>query len=349
MKISRRHLLQGSLVLLGSATAFSSYLVKRTPAQTSGTCPVVTWDLTAGQTILVGTISVTNDTTNIYVTYKLTQPCWEFGTLHLWIGNDIANVPANPQGTPVPGQFCQAEGSGGACYTPTSSGTTEHTFIIPLTDVSIADVSSACPLDLYVFTHAEVKGTCDPNTGQNETAWGGPEPGTGPRWYFYGIYPLCCDDGPPVIDTCETAFAKGGYVFTTTRRSNPENLPSLNLTRNRWGWAINLTSSGNYTYDIWAGAGLNKTANGTKVGTLTVNWDGTTATVTYTMNNGYTLQEVHLYAGDTPPTTIAPGQYGYLDAFSPNRSEPYTFTVSLTETDGDGVWLIAHAVVCGTF
>ena len=54
--------------------------------------------------------------------------------------------------------------------------------------------------------------------------------------------------------------------------------------------------------------------------------------------------EVHLYAGDARPTTTAPGQYGYLDA--PDAAT-YTFTVPLADTNGgDGVGLIAHAVVC---
>jgi hypothetical protein len=57
----------------------------------------------------------------------------------------------------------------------------------------------------------------------------------------------------------------------------------------------------------------------------------------------YVLAEVHLYAGDVPLSTIAPGQYGFLD--TPN-GWTYTFSVPLFDTDGDGVWLVAHSVVC---
>jgi hypothetical protein len=35
------------------------------------------------------------------------------------------------------------------------------------------------------------------------------------------------------------AFAYGTHVFTTEIKSNPDNLPSLNITKNRWGWANN--------------------------------------------------------------------------------------------------------------
>ncbi|MGB4705043.1 MAG: hypothetical protein WBI18_08230 [Candidatus Saccharicenans sp.] len=60
--------------------------------------------------------------------------------------------------------------------------------------------------------------------------------------------------------------------------------------------------------------------------------------------DNYLLSEVHLYAGDFKPEVIAPGQYGYLDYLDPRRNT-YTFTVPLTDTNGDGVWFIAHAVV----
>jgi hypothetical protein len=345
MKLRRRRVLQGGLVALGAAGALGEYLMQTSVAQT--TCTPIVWNLTAGQTINVGTVTVTNDATNIYVTYALTAPCWEFGTLHLWIGSDLNNVPKNPQGTPVPGQFCRAAGSGGACFTPSSSGTTSHTFTIPFTQVGIQDVTQVCNLALYIFTHAEVKGTCNGNG--SETAWGGPTSGTGPRWYFYGSYPVCCGGGEPPTPKCTTAFAKGGYVFTTEAKSNPQTLPSLRLTRNRWGWAINLTEPGTTTYDIWAGAGLNNTANGSKVGTLTVTWyEGGGVKVIYTMTGNCKLREVHLYAGDGRPMTIAPGQYGYLDGFETLQSS-YEFNVNVpapANAGSDGIWLIAHAVVC---
>ena len=113
---------------------------------------------------------------------------------------------------------------------------------------------------------------------------------------------------------CTTAFAKGSHVFVTDlKKSNPENLPSLGLIKNRWGWAINVTEPGTTKYPIWAGAGLNKTSNGVKVGDLTVDWTGTNATITYTFESPNTFGEIHIYAGDYKPTTTAPGQYGYTD------------------------------------
>ena len=300
----------------------------------------VIYSLIAGQTDTVGTVHIRNDGTNFYITYTLTSPGCSFGTLQIWLGNDISNVPATPQGVPIPGQFCQADPN--FCFDAT--GLTTYTFIIPASSIGIIDVNQVCNLAMYVFTHAEVN--CG---GSTETAWGGNNGvnvGTPGRWYFYGDYNICCNNGQPPVQTCNTAFAKGGWVWTTNRKSNPENLPSLNLTNNRWGWAINLTSTGSTTYDIWAGAGLNNTSKGKLVGSLTVVWDGANATVTYNMVSGYTMSEVHLYAGDDRPTTFAPGQYGNLTSFDPGVST-YIFNVPLSDINGvDGVWLIAHAVVC---
>lgn len=311
-------------------------------------CGTTTWQLTAGQTMNVGTVTVSNDSTNLYIRYALDNPDYPnatFGTLHAWAGNDLTNVPANRNGIPVPGQFCSA--AGGACLD--ASGLKEHTFVIPLADLGIVDTNAVCGLNLFVFTHAEVKvnGIDDPD---HETAWGGNLVGSTTRWYFYGSYALCCDPVEPPLCLNETAFAKGGFVFTTDKRSNPEKLPSLNLTKNRWGWAIKLTSTGLSTYDIYAGAGLNKISNGVKVGTLSINWNGSTADVTYTMLPGFVLNEVHLFAEDLAPTTVAPGQFGLPAEGYDSGGVPLKaiFGIPLIDSNGDGVWVIAHAVVTTT-
>ena len=298
----------------------------------NATCATgISYLLTAGQHTVVGNLTVSNEQTNLYVTYTLTAQC-TFGTLHLWVGTDLANVPSTGNGTPIPGQFP---------YQFNASGLTTYTFTIPFSSLNISDVNNVCLSNLYIIAHAEACG---------ETAFGGNnpvnvnEPG---RWYFYAVYPICCDNGTPDPPECNTAFGKGGWVWTTSNQSNPESLPSLNLMRNRWGWAINLTQPGTTTYQIWSGAGLNNTGNGSLVGSLTVVWDGFNAIVTYNMTSqGCKLTEVHLYAEDGRPTKVAPGQFGNQNSFNPGVTT-YTFNVPLEDTNNtDGVWLIAHAVVC---
>lgn len=328
----------------------------------TATCGTTTWELKYGNTAIpIGTVTVSNDATNLYVTYTLdllANPNACFGQLHVWVGNSLLNLPVTngnpncPGGAPIPGQFCSADG--GACFD--ANGLTTYRFAIPFNQLNIVDVTQACNTQLFVVAHAEVDLDCTGgfNIADHETAFGGPTRPNCNRFWFYGTYTICCEFGPPPVPVCQTAFAKGNmtnppadhYVWTTETKSNPENLPSLRLHKNRWGWALKLTAPGTYTYDLWAGAGLNKTSNGAKAGTVIVTWDGTTAIITYNIAPGYTFEEVHLYAADAPPTTTAPGQYGNLAEFDPNAST-HTFTVMLSDLNMDGcVWLVAHAVVC---
>ena len=319
-----------------------------------------TWPLTAGQTTLVGTVDVTNDDTNVYVTYTLDTTTYPGATFYeeiqMWGGTDNLLVPKNSQGVPAPGQFCQ-ESWGGACSgsngLSSAIGESQYTFTIPwATSISTINVSDLCDLPLYIYTHASVSYDKDGDGQINDedTAWGGDIKGINNRWFFYGAHTITCGDGdePDLVTSCSTAYAKGGYVWTTDKKSNPEKLPSLNLTKNRWGWAINVKTSGETSYPIWRGAGLNNTSKATLVGTLTVNWDAaaSTAMVTYDLNSDVGLKEIHVYAGDTPPTTIAPGQYGFIDSFDPLTYNAISQNFLVTDVNSDGIWIVAHAVAC---
>ena len=150
--------------------------------------PTTTWPLTAGQTIVVGTVTASNDAQNIYITYTLTATGATFGTLHLWVGDSLANVPKNSEGIVVPGQFP---------YQFDAAGGTSHTFTIPLTDVGITDVNTVCGKTYYVVSHAEVTITGEGGTTSQQTAFGGDQTGEGPRWWFYGSFPIYCPESPP--------------------------------------------------------------------------------------------------------------------------------------------------------
>ncbi|CAK8723095.1 MAG: hypothetical protein CDV28_13721 [Candidatus Electronema aureum] len=331
--------------------AFLSLGIGQAAAQ--ATCGDKVWTLWAGQHINVGTVTVKNDAENVYVTYAIdtaTQPSATFGTLHMWMGNDLSMLPGGGAKRPSPGQLPYH--SGVDPY-PSSEGLTSYTFTVPLASINVTIAPETCPNlpPLYVVTHAEVRDVDDGSGSlSGQTAFGGDQPGSGKSWWFYGLYTICCDfGGGDGLCFTETAFAKGTHIWTTLKQSNPENLPSLKLTNNRWGWAINLTKTGTATYEIWAGAGLNKTANGTLAGTLTVNWNGEAAEVKYSLNPGNALEEVHIYAADAKPTTVAPGQYGYpSEGYDVGGVQEFSYTVPLKDVDGKGgVWLIAHAVVSG--
>lgn len=323
--------------------AFSLLLGLSAPMAYGQSCGTQSWPLTAGQTLDVGTVTVENDLKNIYITYRLNAanyPEATFGQLHMWVGNNLANLPT-ANGAPIPGRFSKA--LGGATFDGT--GLVEHTFTVSLASLNLPEASQLCQTSLYVVTHAEVDLDGNPVTLGRETAFGGGLAGTGKRWWFYDQYPVCCDFGDPEPPRMQTAFAKGTHVWTMADGSNPEGLPSLNLSENRWGWAIYMAEAGEQAYEIWMGAGLNSTEAGVRVGTLYTAWYDGMLTATYQVVNGYALKEVHLYAANDAPTQIAPGQYGHLST-CPEGSSSYTFDVPLTNNaEQPGIWVIAHAVV----
>lgn len=170
---------------------------KKNKSMTTGNCEV-TYQLLAGQTINAGTLIVSNDATNLYVTYNAIDGA-TFNTLHLWVGKSLASLPLNQGGNPVIGQFP---------YQYNTNGASTYTFTIPLADIP---GSVTCEDALYIVAHAEWCGTT------NETAFGGNVVVTGKgRWWRYAYHQLCCDDTPnnPVCYRGETAWAEGSPYVT---------------------------------------------------------------------------------------------------------------------------------------
>jgi hypothetical protein len=274
----------------------------------------------SGKTI--GFVDAFNDAVNLYVTvFTADNATCPLRDMSIWVGTNLANLPADAADYPWKKSV--------------TGSVVQHQFAIPLSalGVNVADPSCAsAPPTVNIVGQVTMACAAGVIAGYSSANV---------------IYKLCCfAEQPPVVLTgCETAFAKGGHVFTTDARANPEGLPTLGLARNRWGWAINLTAPGTTSYPIYAGAGLNNISAGTRVGTLTVNYTGSQIIATYAMAPGAKMTEAHLYAGDMKPTTIAPGQFGNTVSFA-TPATTHSVTVDVADSNGDGVWLIAHAVVC---
>ncbi|MCX2719816.1 hypothetical protein [Lentiprolixibacter aurantiacus] len=126
---------------------------------------------------------------------------------------------------------------------------------------------------------------------------------------------------------CETAFARsddGATCFSDT----PEAF-------DRWGWTIGPLSEGDYTYEIYSGAGQCDISKGELVGTVDVSYMNGNVSFTYNIDSQYNVEETHSYAGNAMfPTnkkgnpTVAPGQYTIQE-----------------DLEGE-IYVIAHAVVC---
>ena len=90
-----------------------------TPPASNCTPTVVT--LFAGQTIDAGTVTVSNDSNFIYVTYN-TANGYVLTQTHLYVGN-CALIPVNKPGNPIPGQFP---------YASPHANLTNYTYQIPI-------------------------------------------------------------------------------------------------------------------------------------------------------------------------------------------------------------------------
>lgn len=340
----KRKLFLLAVLTVGLASAaLAQSLLTYTPP--SGLCNDK-WGLytQGGYTDQQGFVTIGTDCNNLTLTFQLWNPAASFGKLCVWIGNDISNLPM-VGGMPAANQFDQT--ANGMCTNAT--GMTTFTWTIPVSELTMVDVKNLYNQNLNIVTVAEVD-TDGVEGTPYELAYAGNvgQKGDLGQYWNYGVFQFCCN-----VSSCdETAFAKGTHVWTTGPKSNPDGLPSLNLSKNRWGWAIQLMAgqaNAIQTYNIFAGAGLNDTRKGTLVGTLDVLWTGTQVTLTYHMLAGYTLGEVHIYANDVKPTKVAPGQYGHT--FAPHNAGTFgPVTFSVADSNGDGIWLIAHDVVdlgCG--
>jgi hypothetical protein len=118
-------------------------------------CEATTVQLTAGQHINAGNVTVTNDADYIYVTYNA-ENGYQLTETHLYVG-DRSLLPVNNAGSPVPGQFP---------YSGTHQFATTYTYAVPLSAIPVG----SCGI---VAAHAVVK-KLDANGAviDSQTAWG---------------------------------------------------------------------------------------------------------------------------------------------------------------------------------
>lgn len=136
--------------------------------------------LMAGQNTNVGSVTVTNDETNVYVTYQTTGSYLVKKT-HLFVGSCTA-IPVNNSGNPRIGQYPYQTSHG--------TGVNSFTYTIPR--------SSLPPGCICVSAHAEVVAY---NTSGSiifsQTGWGfGEQINDGGSWAMkFGYCQQDCDDG----------------------------------------------------------------------------------------------------------------------------------------------------------
>ncbi|GAB4317021.1 MAG: hypothetical protein Kow00127_08680 [Bacteroidales bacterium] len=268
------------------------------------------------QTIQAGTVTVGNDYDNFYVTYSLTG---NYTIKNLWLYAGPADqVPGNlnPDGS----------GSFSPWYFPYKTyypnTPTEHTFVIPKTDL---------PQDCFVVVSYGVLQGPDGQVivfGKNNLKYSG-------YWFEY-----CMQNCGQPLGGFETMWAWGdAYSMCFI------NIP--NMQGNKWGWTNGPLNEGQYTFELWAGAGQCNLNNGTHVGYLDINYTNGQATVTYNIFNGYMMKSSHLWVGnDLLPKkknkyTAAPGKFPYKHNHNGGVT---TYTYQANGLSGQ-IYVAAHGVV----
>lgn len=307
----------------------------------NGSSGIQTQALYAGQAIDAGTVTVEVVGDNLEVTYTTTGG-WELVETHLWVGDDLADMPQTRKGNPKVGNFPYQSGD--------ITGATTYYFTVPL---SMLDFF--CPADdgnYFIAAHAALQKPDGSGGYLTETGWANGERIVEKgNWATYFSITLTCECDGGGSATCETTFAYAadpvGTCFFDGDEDGDNNGDFI-----RWGWSIGPLTEGTYTYDIYGGAGQCDTSKGTLVGFLTVEYSNGTATVTYTTTGGFTVDETQLYVGSeilprdvNGDYTIAPGQYGNInDELNGVTSDTYTIGGL-----SDAIYVVAHGVVCGDY
>lgn len=241
--------------------------------------------LYAGQYMDVGTVTVSNDENNLYVTYEVTGEWW-LNETHLYVGCEGTTPPLNKSENPVIGDF-PFHGEHG--------NVKNYSFEIPLSEFD-------CATDCFVIsTHATVvKLDNEENIIQDETAFGCGDDSTpfpGKRWGCYFDY--CLED---CEDDCIDAFGrKNSEPFRTCLSMNIDG-------NNKWGWSNKLpyyflNTYPDYGLEIYSNIGdgdCDITGNnylGFVV--ITPADNGAEINIQYMLNTNsqYEISEVNLYVG----------------------------------------------------
>jgi hypothetical protein len=181
--------------LLATSLALGCLLILAGPAlaQTGTVCgtPTVT-TLFAGQTIDAGTVTVSNDSANLYVTYSTTNG-WRLTETHLAIATSLAGIPQTKSGNPKVGNFPYQR-----TYSP---AVTSDVYVFSLDQLAVSlglDRFTCGVSSLVIAAHAVVV-QLGGNGGvsSRETGWGSGPGFPGGSWatYFESTIQCCAPAG----------------------------------------------------------------------------------------------------------------------------------------------------------
>lgn len=176
-----------------------------------------TFDIIAGQNILVGDALFFETSNGLEVTYKLVDG-WELNNIHFWIGTDPTSYPQTKNGSPIPGKLPYNYKDLGWVNT--------YTF-------TISDISDWCENTQYFILHCELRkdsgevNDFDEIIYQTETGWSSGLELPGKNWAM------------------QSYFSVSHYISTTDLSLDCDQVtPSINLNNA-------ITSMSNLELSFW--------------------------------------------------------------------------------------------------
>jgi len=303
--------------------------------------PMKNYNLDQALSLRYATLTIGNDETSLLVRYEIDDPTmWYISNPRLFVGTpEQLSVLAPNIG--VGGVDFQGEGTVhfpdspptlpiiGPTFAPNTTWAWDYT--IPLSEL---------PECFIVVAYARI--TYATNQWNYKAIFGKSLEKTSGYYLSYCVQ-TCPPPPPPPppLGGCETGYAYGGNYANCF-------IGIPGVTSNNWGWSNGPISAGVYDWPIYAGAGQCELGNGTHVGTLTVNFTPPTATITYSVIDGYVWNATHLYVGSlilpkkNGKFTTAPGQFPYKHE---NLNGASTDTYSISGLPNN-IYVAAHSEVC---
>jgi hypothetical protein len=276
------------------------------------------------ETFIAGNATIGNDDSKLYVSLDLTGDWW-IASAVLFAGPASIAGTIHPDGT---GQFAPWEWQSPYRHNFFPMDYTKnHTF-----EVDLANLENCFIVVAFISAKNLV-------TNESKFIWGKSMQKL--SGYYIEYCKQSCTPPPPPLGGCET-----GYAYGESYANCFLNIPGVNS--NNWGWSNGPVGAGNYSWPIYAGAGQCNIGNGINVGTLTVSYTPPTATITYTVFQGYELNATHLYVGNQilpkkkNKFTTAPGQFPYKHGCL-NGVSSDTFTINGLSGN---IYIAAHSEVC---
>jgi hypothetical protein len=131
------------------------------------------YTLFANQTEIAGTVTVTNDATDLTITYTLDEG-WEMNESHVAVASDVTGIPQSKKGNAIPGRFAYAAEHQPPVIT--------YTYTIPLADLPAAETFA-------IAAQADLVHVTDSVYDREEGAWAGvDEVFEGKDWDLYFTY-----------------------------------------------------------------------------------------------------------------------------------------------------------------